>query len=177
MLPPPSPPRSAARPPPSTSAEPNCTCGVPAAQRTVTKESMNKGRQFWTCGASRACDFFEWCDGPSSAAAGPSTSVSRMAPPSTVPTKRAYTTSASQANEGAGRRCGCEMPAVQKTVFKEGANQGRQFWTCSKGEAERCKFFEWDDEPPRVSGGGGGGSGGGGGASDECYKVRHLYND
>ena len=38
--------------------------------------------------------------------------------------------------------------AVQKTVFKEGSNEGRQFWCCPNHESARCKFFEWDDEPP-----------------------------
>ncbi|KAF9505306.1 hypothetical protein BS47DRAFT_560153 [Hydnum rufescens UP504] len=31
-------------------ATPDCRCGVPAATRTVTRESQNKGKQFWTCG-------------------------------------------------------------------------------------------------------------------------------
>ncbi len=50
--------------------------------------------------------------------------------------------------------CQCDMTAVQKTVVKEGPNQGRTFWVCPNSEKARCKYFEWDDEP---GGGGGGG--------------------
>jgi GRF zinc finger len=34
-------------------------------------------------------------------------------------------------------------------VVRDGANQGRKFWTCTKGSDSGCGFFEWDDEPPR----------------------------
>ena len=42
--------------------------------------------------------------------------------------------------------CNCEMTAVQKTVIKEGTNQGRKFWVCPNSERARCGFFKWDDE-------------------------------
>ena len=32
---------------------------------------------------------------------------------------------------------------------KEGANQGREFFSCPKGRNGGCKFFEWADEDPR----------------------------
>lgn len=51
--------------------------------------------------------------------------------------------------DGLSRRCLCDLTAVQKTVLKEGPNKGRQFWCCPNHESARCKFFEWDDEPPR----------------------------
>lgn len=51
---------------------------------------------------------------------------------------------------------------MQKTVLKEGANKGRQFWCCPNHESARCKFFEWDDEPPRNDSGDGRGSSSGG---------------
>jgi DNA topoisomerase III len=90
---------------------------------------------------------------------------------------------------------------VQKTVLREGANKGRQFWGCPNHESARCKYFEWDDEPPRdnmglgtggsnggfgggfgdeLSGGFGGGFGGGsriqdgamnGGGAGECFRC------
>lgn len=41
--------------------------------------------------------------------------------------------------------CGCGVPAVKRTVSKEGANKGRKFWTCSKAQNDdsRCGFFDW----------------------------------
>lgn len=54
----------------TSSAAPNCSCGVSAAERTVVKESANKGRKFWTCGNSGECQFFEWQDGPSGGGGG-----------------------------------------------------------------------------------------------------------
>lgn len=41
-----------------------CKCKVPVAERTVVKESANKGRKFRTCGNKGECDFFEWTDDP-----------------------------------------------------------------------------------------------------------------
>jgi predicted RNA-binding protein YlxR (DUF448 family) len=40
-------------------AAPECKCGKVSVERTVTKDSPNKGRKFWTC-ANRSCRFFEW---------------------------------------------------------------------------------------------------------------------
>lgn len=42
--------------------------------------------------------------------------------------------------------CGCDEPAIERTTTKEGANQGRKFFTCSKGRDDGCGFFEWMDE-------------------------------
>ncbi|GLB36997.1 putative introduces a single-strand break via transesterification at a target site in duplex DNA [Lyophyllum shimeji] len=45
-----------------------CKCNLPAAQRTVTKESENKGRTFWACPNGKSqdggCGFFEWDEAP-----------------------------------------------------------------------------------------------------------------
>lgn len=41
--------------------------------------------------------------------------------------------------------CNCNRPACQRSVRKEGPNQGRKFWGCAKWPKEGCKFFEWDD--------------------------------
>jgi DNA topoisomerase-3 len=83
---------------------------------------------------------------------------------------------AQSASDGPTRMCRCDMTAVQRTVMKEGPNQGRKFWACPNSEKARCGYFEWDDEPSGT-GAGGNGSGsqargsGGGGQSGECYKV------
>jgi hypothetical protein len=48
---------------PSTSApQIDCFCGKPSVERTVKKESENKGRRFRRCGQAQDCDFFEWVD-------------------------------------------------------------------------------------------------------------------
>ena len=54
--------------------------------------------------------------------------------------------------------CGCGEAAAVRTVQKETANKGRQFYTCAKPQGQGCGFFQWTDE---VAGGGGGGGGGG----------------
>jgi DNA topoisomerase-3 len=80
---------------------------------------------------------------------------------------------------GAVRRCKCDLAAVQRTVRKEGPNQGRKFWKCPNMQGTECDTFEWDDEPSRgntrapQAGGGSGSFGAGGGSRDQdvCYKV------
>ena len=64
----PTPPQQRPRPPTisdSNSDHPNCDCNTPAVQRTVQKEGVNKGRNFWKCGGGpeKDCDFFAWADG------------------------------------------------------------------------------------------------------------------
>ncbi|KAH8273722.1 hypothetical protein KR018_010734 [Drosophila ironensis] len=44
---------------------------------------------------------------------------------------------------------GCHQPAIQRTVRREGPNQGRQFFKCPK--PDECKFFQWADEQPSSS--------------------------
>lgn len=44
---------------------------------------------------------------------------------------------------------GHKEPAARRTVKKKGPNQGRQFWSCSRGEGKvgdtkaSCEFFQW----------------------------------
>lgn len=40
----------------------DCFCGKPSVERTVRKESENKGRRFRRCGQAQDCNFFEWSD-------------------------------------------------------------------------------------------------------------------
>jgi DNA topoisomerase-3 len=37
--------------------------------------------------------------------------------------------------------CNCSDQAVQRTVNKASAHQGRKFWTCPKPQGEQCGFF------------------------------------
>src|SRR5260221_721135 len=85
------------------------------------------------------------------------------------------------------RQCLCKEDAATHTVFKEGPNKGRVFWKCPRGEGLSCKFWEWDDEPPRNYGDSGasgdtmagsfsnGLSTPSGSSSDACFKVRLCY--
>ncbi|KAL0581930.1 DNA topoisomerase [Marasmius crinis-equi] len=77
---------------------PLCDCKVSADQRTVTKDGVNKGRKFWTCGNNRACNFFQFLDDP----------------PSTVPTKRTYSIATGSDARGSENRGG----ATSGTCYK-----------------------------------------------------------
>ncbi|KAI0373951.1 prokaryotic type I DNA topoisomerase [Pilatotrama ljubarskyi] len=185
--PPPAPPRAAAprsAPALSASAAPQCDCGVPAVERTVTKETVNKGRKFWTCGEPNACGFFGWADGPSgTASTRPSaTSSTTRAGPSNgayassstvVPSKRSYSSVATE------RRCDCDLTAVLR-VSQSANSVGREYWTCPNGSrTAKCKYFKWADEdeegppqpPKRTISNGTGDGGGGAGASGGCFNC------
>ncbi|XP_063900365.1 DNA topoisomerase 3-alpha-like [Zophobas morio] len=43
--------------------------------------------------------------------------------------------------------CDCQLPAFKRTTQKDGPNQGRTFYACSKraGDSTRCNFFSWTD--------------------------------
>ncbi|KZT57049.1 prokaryotic type I DNA topoisomerase [Calocera cornea HHB12733] len=125
----------------------SCRCGVPAAERTVVKETPNKGRKFWTCPNDPPCGFFEWVD---HATGGGASNLQPAPAGRTVPAKRTHVArqeSQSSAAGGGVRSCRCDLTAVSRTVVKEGPNRGRIFWTCPNAEEARCGFFEWDDEP------------------------------
>lgn len=183
--------------PPSNSSGvgPQCDCGIPAAERTVTKETANKGRKFWTCGNSQTCEFFQWYDGPSGSSTSNFASTSRSASSNgtlpTVPSKRPFSSVSAGANGGVGaggeRRCQCDLTAVLKETAT-GANKGRKYWSCpNQSRQAQCRFFEWagDGEDanvesrsgPAFSGvrraprsyGGSGGAGGAGGSSGGCF--------
>ncbi len=178
-------------PPPSSSTltAPQCDCGTPASERTVTKESENKGRRFWTCGNNGGCKFFQWFDGPSNPGTFASTSRAPSAS-SHIPAKRPFSSIGSGANAGTERRCQCDLTAVLKET-STGANKGKKFWSCpNQSRQAQCKYFEWavdgevGAEPPRrsysntagtgratPSYGAGGGGGGGSKGGDECFQC------
>lgn len=152
-----------------------CECGVQALKLTSQKEH-SKGRQFYTCGNDRACNFFAWVDAEGStnnAIAGPSN-------PTRV-VKRARTTNdaapiagPSDSSRSDSKNCLCGELAVQRQVVKEGQNKGRMFWTCAKSKEAQCGFFEWADQGG--TGSTAGAASGGGTLSDNfndktCFKV------
>ncbi|KAG8969678.1 DNA topoisomerase [Tulasnella sp. 419] len=172
---PPAPPNPPSRRPPPQSTAPivplttgnasisgvQCRCGVQAVERTVTRESQNKGRKFWKCGNGDACDFFEWFDGPSGKSDGGIGDMNKS-----IPAKR----NASSALNSAvpTKRCKCDLTAVSRTVMKEGPTQGKMFWTCPNSQNARCGFFEWDE--PSVPAGSQSQKPSGG-SSSNCFKC------
>lgn len=71
--------RQPSAPKSTSNGEIRCNCDVSAAQRTVVKESISKGKKFWTCGTNNSCGFFQWVEEIAGAQA-------------VVPTKRSYST-------------------------------------------------------------------------------------
>ncbi|TFK44129.1 hypothetical protein BDQ12DRAFT_672441 [Crucibulum laeve] len=156
-----------------------CNCNVPAALRTVGEGSSSTGRPYYTCGNSGGCSFWKFADAPLGSGSGASGS-------STVPAKRPYSKRKDSAHAPAARMCKCGEEASQRTVTKEGGNQGRKFWVCPTRDTG-CGFFEWDDEPPRITTGvpregvAGGmprtlsnNTAGGSQSSDQCFKCGQV---
>uniref|UniRef100_A0A6P7FEZ4 DNA topoisomerase n=1 Tax=Diabrotica virgifera virgifera TaxID=50390 RepID=A0A6P7FEZ4_DIAVI len=123
-----------------------CNCNQEALILTVRKEGPNTGRQFYKC-ANNICDFFLWAANDENNVQGGSASNSNAQ----------Y-----QSNQSQNLQCRCRQAAVLRTVSKQGANTGRQFYTCPKPMGQGCGFFQWADEDA----GNGNNYGGGGGDDD-----------
>lgn len=177
-----------------SSIRPDCECGVPAIRKMINLGNA-KGRDYWSCPIQEdGCSFFEYVEGPASPSA-PLASSSTINIPAKRPHSsvcassaqvvRKFLTTSLQTRENENslttRRCLCMEDAAMHTVSKEGANKGRRFWKCTKGDELACKFWEWDDEPGRsygprdaksFSNGSTTSNSGSGSASDVCFKVR-----
>ena len=116
--------------PPRANSDIVCSCDQKAIVRTVRKDGVNKGREFYCC-EKRECDFFLWADNSVGDNQTNQMSASR---------KRTYS-AAHQDNV----LCTCRQQAVLRTVRKAGVNQHRQFYCCAKPSGQQCKFFEWLD--------------------------------
>lgn len=115
-------------------AAPLCRCADPetCVVKTVQKDGLNKGRQFYVCPRSRdvQCDFFEWAEQSTpSAAASVSSEGSSIAP---------------DAAKVEAPMCRCMEPSDLKTVQKEGPTKGKTFFCC---KTKACNFFEWSERP------------------------------
>ncbi|XP_072931874.1 DNA topoisomerase 3-alpha [Epargyreus clarus] len=136
-----------------------CQCNKPAVQRTVRKNNHNNGRQFYKCPdgpENGGCDFFSWAqpsetlqnnfDTPSNSNSSWGNSSNFNSGSSNQQGYGAPTQGyrAPGQNDG-GAVCNCGIPAKQITVRKEGPNNGRLFYACSKDYNSRCNFFEWAD--------------------------------
>lgn len=133
-----------------------CNCGQDAILLTVRKEGPNQGRQFYKCNTGN-CKFFLWYaqqdeqlgsawrieptgpgqSGPSSQPPRPSLSFGN------TPQQRQGSRESGGGEEG---MCNCNVPAVTRTVMKDGPNKGRAFLTCAKPRDQQCGFFQWVDE-------------------------------
>ncbi|KAI5622748.1 DNA topoisomerase 3-alpha, partial [Silurus asotus] len=130
-----------------------CNCSQDALLLTVRKEGPNQGRQFYKCNTGN-CTFFLWAeqqnDQNGSAGRIGSAGQSGSQPPrpslgfGNTPQQR----QGSRGSGGGGEEtvCTCNIPAVTRTVMKDGPNKGRVFLTCDKPRDQQCGFFQWVDE-------------------------------
>ncbi|XP_008555913.1 uncharacterized protein LOC103577160 [Microplitis demolitor] len=124
-----------------------CVCGDPARQFVVKKEGANKGRSFYGCprGQESTCGFFQWVENVNSDEYhvndyqwdDDDDSDDRGA--SQEPVKK------NKNESGEEVVCVCGEPARKFVVKKEGANKGRSFYGCPRGQESTCGFFQWAD--------------------------------
>ena len=105
-----------------TRDEEMCDCMKPVIKRTVTKDSGNKGRTFWSC-QSRGCSYFQW-------------GLDRR--------KNWLQLAQDKAREKQKKRvkvagCHCKQGPRRMETLKAGPNEGRWFLSCRP-----CDFFQWD---------------------------------
>lgn len=157
---------------------PKCRCGSLAVLRTVKKPGRNNGRKFYTCDRTpgQQCGFFQWDNQPTNEIGGLRNAIATSAN-GKVPITHAHANKSrlerDQSEEVRGQnsslnlhsnqtvnarrdvvnlvKCSCNLDATERTVKKQGPNNGRKFFTCSKPWDERCRFFEWADEPSSKS--------------------------
>lgn len=153
---------------------PKCRCGAFAVLRTVRKPGRNNGRKFYTCARApgQQCGFFQWDNRPTNASSDLRNSTAPSANGKIAPTHPHGSNSRPERDQSKARgpnpslnlhsnqtaalnarrditdpvKCSCKLDAVERTVKKQGPNNGRKFFTCSKPWDERCRFFEWADE-------------------------------
>ncbi|KAI6656592.1 DNA topoisomerase 3-alpha [Oopsacas minuta] len=101
-----------------------CLCGRSATLFTVKKDSVNKGRQFYTCPKPKIqrCDYFQWADEDV-----------------TIAEHMSF-------DDNSQIVCQCGNSVKLFTVKKDSPNKGRQFYKCQKSKGHTCDFFKWADE-------------------------------
>ncbi|KAI6117801.1 hypothetical protein EV401DRAFT_1967690 [Pisolithus croceorrhizus] len=122
---------------------PQCRCGFPATRRKATQSSVRHGKEYYACSADK-CDFIAWIE--------EAANIADDVPAPLVPVKRALGASRRGPDSISTPICLCKESASLRTVTKDGVNKGRTFWACSKGRDEGCRFFEWHDEPGKLTG-------------------------
>ncbi|BFZ63367.1 hypothetical protein YB2330_004489 [Saitoella coloradoensis] len=73
-----------------------------------------------------------------------------MTSKSPIKGKTAFAIAKGSYSPESGWLCNCPLPANYLQVGKQGANNGRFFYTCQKGREEQCGFFLWAEPDARV---------------------------
>lgn len=120
-----------------------CRCGMPATRRKATQSSVRHGKEYYACSVDK-CDFIAWAEDAANNA--------HDVPAPLVPVKRTLAANQRESDGISVPVCRCKENAGLRTVTKDGVNKGRVFWTCLKGRDEGCGFFEWRDEPGKLTG-------------------------
>ncbi|BFZ03791.1 hypothetical protein BsWGS_06828 [Bradybaena similaris] len=132
-----------------------CGCGTDALLLTVRKEGPNTGRQFYKCSgqSGTSCNFFLWADESEPQQRTPSSTRDTSSRNSFLQPQPQHRPAGGQPAVGGADevQCRCGLPAKFLTVQKQGPNNGRQFYGCSKPREQSCQFFQWADA---TSGGG-----------------------
>uniref|UniRef100_J3LTH9 DNA topoisomerase n=2 Tax=Oryza brachyantha TaxID=4533 RepID=J3LTH9_ORYBR len=116
-----------------------CPCGAGSCLVLTSNTPRNPGRKFYRCPMrdNGGCNFFEWCDTPSSGAApanGCSSAISQS--DKSMP----------------NMLCPCGAGACLFLTTKTGKNVGRQFFRCPANQGgSSCGFFQWCDEQLRTA--------------------------
>merc|ERR1719228_2410169 len=121
-----------------------CKCNNEARRLTVKKEGKNQGRAFYQCTKWQGkCGFHQWED-----------ELKKNAPKNNTKDKSESDKDSEGSDDSDGSEsdsdsqkilCKCGEETRKLTVKKEGKNQGRVFYQCTKFKG-KCGFFKWDDE-------------------------------
>ncbi|KAJ2540141.1 DNA topoisomerase, partial [Coemansia sp. RSA 1933] len=143
------------------SGNPACRCGMPSAQRVTAADGPNRGRPFYVCSKAREsqCGFFEWADQQQPPQQQPLQNRRQEMPLyGQQPLPSVYSSTDDGASPVAKPKCKCGYFAAIKTKQAGGANQGREYYMCTRA-FNGCGFVCWADEaeaymarPPVASG-------------------------
>ncbi|KAI6113286.1 DNA topoisomerase [Pisolithus croceorrhizus] len=122
---------------------PQCRLWFPATRRKSDPEFCPT-RQRILCLQCGQVRFIAWIE--------EAANIADDVPVPLVPVKRALGASRRGPDSISTPICLCKESASLRTVTKDGVNKGRTFWACSKGRDEGCRFFEWHDEPGKLTG-------------------------
>ncbi|XP_024937681.1 DNA topoisomerase 3-alpha isoform X2 [Cephus cinctus] len=153
-----------------------CNCNQQAVRLTVRKAGVNQGRIFYKCSKPQGtgCNFFQWeTDRPASEEEVPdrfNNQNTRYNPYPNPPNQNRGNSWGNDANSttftsqdgnrwtpsttGNDIQCTCRRPAVKLTVYKDGPNKGRQFYSCPQerepvtmmaalGVRENVAYVKW----------------------------------
>jgi len=116
-----------------------CYCELRTTLREVKKDGLNKGKLFYCCSKSYnnddKCDYFMWKD-----------ESDRRINKNIQINFEEQKEQIEENNESNEMICYCNLPAIQLIVKKDGPNNGRKFYKCSKYNDDKCKYFKWEDE-------------------------------